>query len=94
MVIPKQRKFVTVFSMISVTMAAIFGHPAFLRLGNSLEECARKYKGFCQKYKPKRKNPSKCHWGSRLLAGFISQTMVQPPTPKSRSPILPQASAR
>ncbi len=27
-------------------------HPAFLRLGSSLEECARKYKGFCQKYKP------------------------------------------
>jgi putative transposase len=42
-------------------------HPAFLRLGNSLEECARKYKGFCQKYKPQEKNPSKCHWGSKLL---------------------------
>ena len=44
-------------------------HPAFLRLGNSLEECAKKYKGFCQKYKPKEKNPSQCHWGSKLLAG-------------------------
>jgi len=31
-------------------------HPAFLKLGDSLEECARKYKGFCQKYKPKEKN--------------------------------------
>ena len=27
------------------------------------------YKGFCQKYKPKEKNPSQCHWGSKLLAG-------------------------
>ncbi|MEA5536275.1 hypothetical protein [Crocosphaera sp. XPORK-15E] len=30
-------------------------HPAFLQLGNSLEDCARKYKGFCQRYKPKEK---------------------------------------
>ena len=44
-------------------------HPAFLRLGNSLEECAKKYKGFCQKYKPKEKTPTKCHWGSKLLGG-------------------------
>ena len=36
-------------------------HPAFLRLGNSLEECALKYKGFCQKYKPKEKTPTKCY---------------------------------
>lgn len=45
-------------------------HPAFLKLGDSLEECARKYKGFCQKYKPKEKNTAtRCHWGSKLLAG-------------------------
>lgn len=44
-------------------------HPAFLLLGNTLEECAQKYKGFCQKYKPQDKNPSKCYWGSKLLAG-------------------------
>jgi putative transposase len=44
-------------------------HPAFLRLGNSLEECAKKYKGFCQKYKPKEKTPTRCYWGSKLLAG-------------------------
>ena len=30
-------------------------HPAFLALGDSLDECAEKYKGFCQKYKPKAK---------------------------------------
>ncbi|MGB5633803.1 MAG: transposase, partial [Waterburya sp.] len=45
-------------------------HPAFLRLGSSLEECARKYKGFCQRYKPKeKKTPNRCHWGSKLLVG-------------------------
>ena len=45
-------------------------HPAFLKLGDSLEDCARKYKGFCQRYKPKEKTtPTRCHWGSKLLAG-------------------------
>jgi putative transposase len=43
-------------------------HPAFLKLGNNLEECAKKYKGFCQRYKPKEKNPTRCHWGSKFLA--------------------------
>ncbi|TRT71881.1 MAG: transposase [Microcystis sp. M_OC_Ca_00000000_S217Cul] len=53
-------------------------HPAFLKLGDSLEECARKYKGFCQKYKPKEKNTAiRCHWGSKLLA------RVHLPEPKS-----------
>ncbi len=28
-------------------------HPAFLSLGKSLDECAAKYRKFCQKYKPK-----------------------------------------
>nr|AED99442.1 transposase [Planktothrix agardhii NIES-596] len=27
------------------------------------------YKGFCQRYKPKEKTPTQCHWGSKLLAG-------------------------
>ncbi|NEQ79767.1 MAG: hypothetical protein F6K26_05735 [Moorea sp. SIO2I5] len=52
-------------------------HPAFLQLGNSLEECARKYKGFCYRYKPKKKTPTRCHWGSRLLAGVsLSESNV------------------
>ena len=46
-------------------------HPAFLRLGSSLEECAQKYKGFCNRYKPKSKSPRKCHWGSKIL-GFAN----------------------
>ncbi|NEQ10837.1 MAG: transposase [Moorea sp. SIO4E2] len=51
-------------------------HPAFLQLGNSLDECARKYKGFCYRYKPKKKTPTRCHWGSRLLAGvYLSESL-------------------
>ncbi len=51
-------------------------HPAFFSLGTSLEDCARKYKGFCNRYKPKPKKPtpSKCHWGSKLLAGVKTET--------------------
>jgi len=43
-------------------------HPAFLRLGATLEECARKYRQFCQRYKPKPKPPRrKFAWGSEML---------------------------
>ena len=45
-------------------------HPAFLSLGETLEECAEKYKGFCKRYKPKPKPEKKYHWGSKLLAGM------------------------
>lgn len=42
-------------------------HPAFLSLGKSLDECARKYRGFCQRYKPKPKPEKRYRWGSKLL---------------------------
>ncbi len=42
-------------------------HPAFLALGKSLDECARKYRGFCNKYKPKPKPEKRYHWGNKLL---------------------------
>lgn len=42
-------------------------HPAFLELGNSLDECARKYKGFCQRYTPKKKKQTVNTWGSKLF---------------------------
>jgi putative transposase len=45
-------------------------HPAFLQLGSSLSECARKYRGFCKRYNPKSKPARKCHWGNKLLAGL------------------------
>ena len=35
-----------------------------------MDGCAQKYKGFCNKYKPKQKTPKKSHWGSRLLGGI------------------------
>ncbi len=44
-------------------------HPAFLELGKTLDECARRYRGFCQRHKPSAKPASKSNWGSRLLAG-------------------------
>ncbi len=47
-------------------------HPAFLSLGKSLDECARKYRGFCQKYKPKPKPETRYHWGSKLLPKVLS----------------------
>jgi putative transposase len=43
-------------------------HPAFLKLGKTLDECARKYRGFCRKYKPQPKSEKRSHWGSKLLA--------------------------
>lgn len=45
-------------------------HPAFLELGNSLDDCAKRYKGFCKRYKPPKKKQEKCSWGSRLLTGL------------------------
>ncbi|MDJ0903137.1 MAG: transposase [Xenococcus sp. MO_188.B8] len=42
-------------------------HPAFLSLGQSLDECVRKYRGFCKRYKPKPKPEKRYHWGNRLL---------------------------
>lgn len=44
-------------------------HPAFLELGKTLDECAKKYRGFCQRYKPKAKPAKLSCWGSKLLAG-------------------------
>jgi putative transposase len=42
-------------------------HPAFLSLGENLEECAKKYRDFCYKYKSQEKQPKKFYWGSKLL---------------------------
>ena len=42
-------------------------HPAFLKLGRTLDECAKKYRGFCKKYKPQPKPEKRYYWGSQLL---------------------------
>ncbi|MGB3238061.1 MAG: hypothetical protein WBB29_07185 [Geitlerinemataceae cyanobacterium] len=47
-------------------------HPAFLQLGSSLEDCAKKYKGFCQRYKPKSKEVTYSRRSQvRESAGFL-----------------------
>jgi putative transposase len=42
-------------------------HPAFLQLGRTLEECAAKYRRFCQKYRPQAKPEKRNHWGREQL---------------------------
>jgi putative transposase len=74
-------------------------HPAFLQLGSSLSECARKYRGFCKRYNPKSKPARKCNWGNKLLAGLDikggkssgkPQTLTtSPAAPTSSSPPYP-----
>jgi len=51
-------------------------HPAFLALDKSLDECARKYRGFCKRYKPQKKAKKHSTWGSQML----------PTLPKSKPP--------
>lgn len=43
-------------------------HPAFMKLGLTLELCARAYQRFCQRYQPRAKPQKKYYWGSQLLA--------------------------
>ena len=45
-------------------------HPAFLEMGNTLDECADRYRNFCLKYRPPKKRAFQYHWGSRLLEGM------------------------
>lgn len=47
-------------------------HPAFLRLGATLDLCAAIYRKFCVRYKPQSKPPSKNHWGTKILANIKS----------------------
>jgi len=46
-------------------------HPAFLSLGQSLDDCAKKYKKFAKRYRtrPKPERRNSC-WGDKLLAGL------------------------
>ncbi|MEO1431536.1 MAG: hypothetical protein AAFV71_21255 [Cyanobacteria bacterium J06633_8] len=66
--------------MVTVTHPTIFF--AFLQLGNTLSDCAKKYKGFCHRYKSQTKPPRKCHWGSKILRG---QSKPNSTTSPSRS---------
>jgi putative transposase len=42
-------------------------HPAFLALGEDIEECSRKYKKFCHQYKSQEKKGKKFYWGDKLI---------------------------
>ena len=42
-------------------------HPAFLALGETLDDCAKKYKNFCHQYKPQPKSEKRFYWGNTLL---------------------------
>lgn len=56
-------------------------HPAFLALGATIEICARAYRRFCQRYKPKPKPPQPSHWGTNLLAKLRLRRKVHKPSP-------------
>jgi putative transposase len=45
-------------------------HPAFLELGDTLEECSQKYQEFCQHYTPPAKPEKQNPWGNRFLDGI------------------------
>ena len=53
-------------------------HLAFLELGESLDECAEKYRSFCQHYQPKAKPEKKRHWGRQLLTRIETKGKNQP----------------
>ncbi|MEM8640598.1 MAG: transposase [Cyanobacteria bacterium P01_G01_bin.54] len=45
-------------------------HPAYLALGETLEDCAKEYRKFCQRYTPKAKPEKRNHWGKKVLKGL------------------------
>ncbi|MBR8828294.1 MAG: transposase [Gomphosphaeria aponina SAG 52.96 = DSM 107014] len=57
-------------------------HPAFLSLGEDLEECASKYRSFCYQYKPNEKQYKPFHWGSQLLPKLTRRKKVTKPKKK------------
>lgn len=56
-------------------------HPAFLALGDTLEQCATKYRGFCRKYRPNPKPEKRNHWGSKLLTGLKKSKKTKKTSP-------------
>jgi putative transposase len=65
-------------------------HPAFMKLGKTLEECANRYKHFCRHYKPKKKKQSQRVWGRKLL-GEIKKPRKKP-IPLGQLPLIPHSS--
>lgn len=42
-------------------------HPAYLRLGSTLDRCARRYEQFCRRYRPEPKQQRRSSWGGWRL---------------------------
>jgi putative transposase len=60
-------------------------HPAFLRLGVTLELCAAAYRKFCKHYKPQPKPEKRNHWGSKFLEKIKQQGKPKKTTPGQKS---------
>ncbi|WP_254625844.1 hypothetical protein [Nostoc sp. TCL240-02] len=60
-------------------------HPSFLQLGRTLEECAAKYRKFCQKYKPKVKPEKRNFWGSNFLPSIVKGVKAKKSSPGQMS---------
>ncbi|MEI1377008.1 hypothetical protein PQG02_10035 [Nostoc sp. UHCC 0926] len=56
-------------------------HPAFLKLGKTLDECAAKYRGFCKKYHPQLKPEKGNYWGNKLLVGLRAKAKAKKSSP-------------
>ena len=51
--------------------------PAFLRLSATLDDCAKRYERFCQRYRHLSKAAPKCYWGSRMLKRLVSSARTR-----------------
>ncbi len=64
-------------------------HPAFLALGETLDDCAKKYKGFCHQYKPQPKAEKRFFWGNTLLPKLTKVPKKSKNTKSKKSPNTP-----
>jgi putative transposase len=60
-------------------------HPAFLALGETLEQCAAAYRQFCERYQPPPKRETRSYWGSKLLAKIKARGKPQKVSPGQQS---------
>ncbi len=56
-----------------------------MELGRTLEECAAKYRRFCQKYRPQAKPEKRNYWGSRFLPSIVKSGKAKKTSPGQMS---------
>jgi putative transposase len=61
-------------------------HPAFLALGEDLEECSRKYRSFCDQYQPQSKPERRFYWGNQLLPKLTKSKKVNKQKKQPKKP--------